>query len=126
MARQNRVPQEVRERAVGMVADHRGGVQYVSIRHMERLTESGIKPSAGSVGDSYGNTMAETIFDLLKAEVVWPNGPWRSLEEVEVAALKRVEWFNNRRLLEPIGDIPPAEFEAMHYERLESPAKNGG
>ena len=82
----------------------------------------GIEPSVGSVGDSYDNAMAETIFGLFKTEVIWPNGPWRSLEEVEFATLEWVDWFNNRRLLEPIGDIPPAEFEQMYYERQKSPA----
>jgi transposase InsO family protein len=102
------------------------GVQYVSIRYTERLAEAGIEPSVGSVGDSYDNAMAETIFGLFKAEVIWPNGPWRSLEEVEFATLEWVDWFNNKRLLEPIGDVPPAEFEAMYYERLESPALEAG
>lgn len=89
------------------------GVQYVSIRYTERLAEAGIEPSVGSVGDSHDNAMAETIFGLSKSEVVWPNGPWRSLEEVEFATLEWVDWFNNRRVFEPIGDVPPAEFEAM-------------
>ena len=102
------------------------GVQYVSIRYTERLAEAGIEPSVGSVGDSYDNAMAETIFGLFKAEVIWPNGPWRSLEEVEFATLEWVDWFNNRRLLEPIGDVPPAKFEEMYYERMESPALEAG
>jgi transposase InsO family protein len=91
----------------------------VSIRYTERLAETGIEPSVGSVGDSYDNALAETIFGLFKTEVIRPNGPWRSLEEVEFATLEWVDWFNNRRLLEPIGDIPPAEFEAMYYESQE-------
>jgi transposase InsO family protein len=98
------------------------GVQYVSIRYTERLAATGIEPSVGSVGDSYDNALAETIFGLFKTEVIWPNGPWRSLEEVEYATLEWVDWFNHQRLLESIGDIPPAEFEAMYYERQESPA----
>jgi len=102
------------------------GVQYVSIRYTERLAEAGIEPSVGSVGDSYDNALAETIFGLFKTEVIWPNGPWRSIEEVEFATLEWVDWFNNRRLLEPIGDIPPAEFEAMYYERLEGPTREVG
>jgi putative transposase len=102
-------------------SDH--GVQYLSIRYTERLAEAGIEPSVGSVGDSYDNAMAETIFGLFKAEVIWPNGPWKGLEEVEFAVLEWVDWFNNRRLLEPIGDIPPAEFEAMYYERQERSAR---
>ena len=102
------------------------GVQYVSIRYTERLAEAGIEPSVGSVGDSYDNAMAETIFGLFKAEVIWPNGPWRSFEEVEFATLEWVDWFNNRRLLEPIGDIPPAEFEEMYYARQGNPATEVG
>jgi putative transposase len=82
------------------------GVQYVSIRYTERLADAGIEPSVGSVGDSYDNALAETIFGLFKTEVIWPNGPWKSLEEVEFATLEWVDWFNNQRLLEPIGDIP--------------------
>ena len=73
----------------------------------------------GSVGDSYDHALAETIIGLYKAEVIGPNGPWRSLEEVEFATLEWVDWFNNRRLLSSIGDIPPAEFEAIYYEERE-------
>jgi transposase InsO family protein len=102
------------------------GVQYVSIRYTERLAEAGIEPSVGSVGDSYDNALAETIFGLFKTEVIRPNGPWRSLEEVEFATLEWVDWFNNRRLLEPIGDIPPAEFEAMYYAEQEGTATVAG
>ena len=92
------------------------GVQYLSIRYTERLADAGIEPSVGSVGDSYDNAMAETIFGLYKAEVIHHQGPWRGLEDVEFATLGWVSWFNTDRLLEPIGDIPPAEFEAMYYE----------
>jgi putative transposase len=102
------------------------GVQYVSIRYTERLAEAGIEPSVGSVGDSYDNALAETIFGLFKAEVIWRNGPWRNIEEVEFATLEWVDWFNHQRLLEPIGDIPPAEFEAMYYERQQAPAISAG
>ncbi len=76
----------------------------------------------GSVGDSYDNALAETIFGLYKTEVIRPNGPWRSLEEVEFATLEWVDWFNHRRLLEPIGNIPPAEFEALYDGSQEAPA----
>jgi transposase InsO family protein len=100
--------------------------QCISIRYTERLGAAGIEPSVGSVGDSYDNALAETIFGLFKAEVIWPNGPWRSLEEVEFATLEWVDWFNNRRLLTPIGDIPPAEFEAMYYERQRRPTMEVG
>jgi transposase InsO family protein len=102
------------------------GVQYISIRYTERLGAAGIEPSVGSVGDSYDNALAETIFGLFKTEVIRRNGPWRNIEEVEFATLEWVDWFNNRRLLEPIGDIPPAEFEAMYYERQEAPAMAAG
>jgi transposase InsO family protein len=77
-------------------------------------------------GDSYDNALAKTIFGLFKAELIRPNGPWRSLEEVEFATLEWVDWFNNRRLVGPIGDIPPAEFEAMYYERQEGPTTGVG
>jgi putative transposase len=92
----------------GLVHHSDRGVQYVSIRYTERLLEAGIEPSVGSVGDSYDNALAETINGLFKAEVVHRRGPWRSAETVEFATLEWVDWFNNRRLLEPIGNIPPA------------------
>ena len=95
------------------------GVQYLSIRYTERLGQAGIEPSVGSVGDSYDNALAETINGLYKTEVIHPNGPWRSHDEVEFATLQWVDWFNNRRLLEPIGHVPPAEFEEMYYAALE-------
>jgi putative transposase len=91
------------------------GSQYVSIRYTERLLEAGIEPSVGSVGDSYDNALAETVIGLFKTEVIRRRGPWRSLEAVEYATLEWVDWFNNRRLLEPIGNIPPAEAEARYY-----------
>ena len=90
----------------------------VSIKYTERLAEAGIEPSVGSVGDSYDNALAETINGLYKAEVIHRRGPWRSLEAVEYATLEWVDWFNNRRLLESIGDIPPAEAEAHYYASL--------
>jgi putative transposase len=90
----------------------------VSIKYSERLAEAGIEPSVGSVGDSYDNALAETINGLYKAEVIHRRGPWRSFEAVEFATLERVDWFNNRRLLEPIGNIPPAEAETAYYAAL--------
>jgi putative transposase len=90
------------------------GVQYLSIRYTERLLDVGIEPSVGGVGDSYDNALAETINGLFKAEVIHRHGPWRSAGAVEFVTLEWVDWFNNRRLLEPIGNIPPAEVEA-HY-----------
>lgn len=93
----------------GLVHHSDRGVQYVSIRYSERLAEAGIEPSVGSVGDSYDNALAETINGLYKAEVIHRRGPWRNFEAVEFATLEWVDWFNHRRLLEPIGNIPPAE-----------------
>lgn len=98
------------------------GGQYVSIKYTERLAEAGIEPSVGSVGESYDNALAETINGLYKAEVIHRRGPWRSFEAVEFATLEWVDWFNNRRLLEPIGNIPPAEAEQRYYAMLEQPA----
>ena len=96
--------------------------QYVSIRYTEQLLEAGIEPSVGSVGDPYDNALAETVIGLFKTEVIRRRGPWRSLEAVEYATLEWVDWFNNRRLLEPIGNMPPAEAETRYYARLEKPA----
>jgi transposase InsO family protein len=106
-----------RPRADSLIHHSDRGGQYLSIRYTERLAEAGVEPSVGSVGDSYDNALAETIFGLFKTEVIRRNGPWRNIEEVEFATLEWVDWFNNRRLLEPIGDIPPVEFEAMYYAR---------
>ena len=101
------------------------GSQYLSIRYSERLAEAGIESSVGSVGDSYDNALAETINGLYKTEVIHnpKRGPWKTLDDVEYATLEWVDWFNNRRLLEPIGNIPPTEFETQYYERLEGSAK---
>lgn len=96
------------------------GAQYVSIKYTERLAEAGIEPSVGSVGNSYDNALAETINGLFKTELIHRCGPWRSCEAVELATLEWVDWFNNRRLLEPIGNIPPAEAEAAYYAQLEA------
>jgi putative transposase len=93
--------------------------QYVSIKDTERLAEAGIEPSVGSVGDSYDNALAETVIGLFKTEVIHRRSPWRSVEAVEFATLESVDWFNNRRLLEPIGNVPPAEAEAAYYAQLE-------
>ncbi len=102
------------------------GVQYLSIRYTERLGEAGIERSVGSVGDSYDNALAETINGLYKTEVIRRLGPWRNIEAVEFATLNWVDWFNNRRLLEPIGYVPPAEFEEAWYRKQESPAMVAG
>ena len=105
----------------GLVHHSDRGSQYLSIKYTERLAEAGIEPSVGSVGDSYDNALAETINGLFKAEVIHRRGPWRSIDAVEYATLEWVDWFNNRRLLEPIGNIPPAEAEANYYIALEEP-----
>ncbi len=87
----------------------------MSIKYSERLAEAGIEPSVGSVGDSYDNALAETINGLYKAEVIHRRGPRRSFQAVEYATLEAVDWFNHRRLSEPIGNIPPAEAEVQYY-----------
>lgn len=99
----------------GLVHHSDRGSQYVSIKYTERLAGAGIEPSVGSVGDSYDNALAETINGLYKAEVIHRRGPWRSFEAVEYATLEWVDWFNHRRLLEPIGNIPPAKAEEQYY-----------
>jgi transposase InsO family protein len=92
------------------------GSQYVSICYTERLALAGIAPSVGSKGDSYDNAIAETINGLYKAEVIHRRGPWKTRESVELATLEWVSWFNNQRRLEPIGYVPPAEYEAYYYQ----------
>jgi transposase InsO family protein len=94
--------------------------QYVSIRYTDRLLQAGVEPSVGSVGDSYDNALAETINGLYKAEVIHRRS-WSNLQSVEMATLEWVHWFNHRRLLEPIGNIPPAEAEARYYQQLLEP-----
>ena len=103
----------------GLVHHSDRGVQYVSIKYTERLAEAGLVPSVGSVGDSYDNALAETINGLYKAEVIHRRGPWRTMQAVEFATLEWVDWFNNRRLLSSIGNVPPAEAEANYYDSLE-------
>ncbi|SKA22306.1 Transposase InsO and inactivated derivatives [Consotaella salsifontis] len=106
-------------KGIGLVHHSDRGSQYLSIKYTERLAEAGIEPSVGSVGDSYENALAETINGLFKAEVIHRRGPWRHVEAVEFATLEWVDWFNNRRLLEPISNIPPAEAEANYYAALD-------
>lgn len=101
--------------ADGVVHHSDRGTQYTSIRYTERLAAAGVERSVGSVGDSYDNALAETINGLYKTEVIWRRGPWRNIDAVEYATLVWVDWFNNRRLLEPLGYVPPAEFEAAYY-----------
>ena len=97
-----------------------GNRSQVSIRYTERLAEAGIEPSVGSIGDSYDNALAETVNGLFKAEVIHRRSSWRRIEDVELATLHWVSWFNHRRLLEPIGNIPPAEAEDAYYAALEA------
>ena len=91
------------------------GVQYLSIRYTERLAQAGIEASVGSRGDSYDNALAETIIGLFKTEVIYQDGPWRGLEHVEYATLEWVSWYNTQRLMEPLGYLPPAEYEAQYH-----------
>ena len=102
----------------GVVHHSDRGSQYLSIRYSERLAEARAQPSVGSVGDSYDNALAETIIGLFKTEIIHRCGPWRNLEAVEYATLEWVDWFNHRRLLEPIGNMPPAELEATYHQSL--------
>jgi transposase InsO family protein len=99
-----------------------GAGEYLSIRYSERLAEAGVEPSVGSVGDSYDNALAETIIGLYKTEVIHRRGPWRQLDEVEYATLEWVDWFNHRRLLESIGNVPPAELELLYDRQHEESA----
>jgi putative transposase len=105
----------------GLVHHSDRGSQYLSIRYTERLAEAGAVTSVGSRGDSYDNALAETIIGLYKTELIRRRGPWKGIDDVEYATLEWVDWFNHRRLLEPIGHIPPAEFEAAH-DRREDPS----
>jgi transposase InsO family protein len=111
-----------RREAKGVVHHSDRGCQYLSIRYSERLAEAGVEPSVGSVGDSYDNALAESIIGLYKTEVIESRGPWRKLDDVEYATLEWVDWFNNRRLLESIGNIPPAEIEMLYHYQLDEPA----
>ena len=107
----------------GLIHHSDRGVQYLSIHYTERLAEAGIEPSVGSKGDSYDNALAETVIGLYKAELIGPQRPWGSLEEVEFATLRWVWWFNHHRLFGPIGDRPPAEYEEALFCAQETPAE---
>lgn len=107
-------------KGMGLVRHSDRVSQYLSIRYTERLAEVGIEPWVGSIADSYDNALAETINGLFKAVVIHRRGPWRSFEAIEYASLEWVDWFNNRWLLEPIGNIPPAEAEVNFYAALET------
>src|SRR5690606_8121131 len=105
----------------GLIHHSDRGPQYLSIRYTERLAEAGIEPSVGSRGDSYDNALAESIIGLYKTELIRPRGPWRSVEDVELATPEWVWWFNNQRLLGSIGHVPPVEKEQEHYRNLGAP-----
>jgi putative transposase len=102
----------------GLVHHSDHGSQYLSMRYTDRLADAGIAPSVGSRGDAYDNALAESVIGLFKTEVIQRLGPWRNLDGVEFATLSWVDWFNTRRLLEPIGYVPPAEYEAQYYEQV--------
>lgn len=110
----------------GLVHHSDSGSQYLAIKYSERLIEAGVEASVGSVGDAYDNALAETINGLYKAEVIHRRGPWKGLSDVEYATLEWVSWFNNTRLLEPIGYVPPAEFEKAYYDQADSLALAAG
>ena len=105
-----------RHDTAGLIHHSDRGSQYLSIRYTERLAVAGVEASVGSVGDSYDNALAETIIGLYKTEVIRTRGPWKTLDDVEYATLEWVDWFNHRRLLAPIGNVPPAEYEKMYYD----------
>jgi len=105
------------EALTGLVHHSDRGTQYLSMRYTDRLADAGIAPSVGSQGDAFDNALAESVIGLFKTEVIRQRGPWKTLEAVEFATLVWVDWFNMRRLLGPIGDIPPAEFEAQYYQQ---------
>ena len=110
----------------GLVHHSDRGVQYLSIRYTERLAEAGIERSVGTVGDSYDNALAETVNGLYKTELIRRRGPWRNIDAVEYATLEWVDWFNSRRLLGPLGFVPPSEFEAAYHSSQENPATGAG
>lgn len=105
------------EGLAGLVHHSDRGSQYLSMRYTDRLADAGIAPSVGSQGDAYDNALAESVIGLFKTEVIQRRGPWRHLDDVEWATLTWVDWFNTRRLLEPLGYVPPAEYEARYYEQ---------
>ena len=105
----------------GLIHHSDRGGQYLAIRYTDRLADAGAVTSVGSKGDSYDNALAETIIGLYKTELIRRRGPWKGIDQVEYATLEWVDWFNHRRLLEPIGYVPPAEFEAA-YQRQEDPS----
>ena len=109
----------------GLICHHDAGSQYTSIAFTERLAAAGVQPSVGSVGDAYDNALAESVIGLFKTELIKPRGPWRTAEQVEIATLHYVDWFNRQRLFEACGDIPPAELEDAYYRQNAGLAEAG-
>jgi putative transposase len=102
-------------RLQGLVCHSDAGSQFTSLRYGERLAEIGAVPSIGSVGDSYDNALTEAVNGLYKTELIRSQGPWKTVDDVELATLSWVTWFNTTRLHGTLGDIPPAEYETAHY-----------
>lgn len=116
-----------RPHGAGLLHHSDRGVQYLAIRYTERLAAAGIASSVGSVGDSYDNALAESVIGLYKTEVIRARDPWRGIEPAEFATLEWVDWFNTRRLLEPLGYLPPAEYEAaFHRNAQDAPVLEAG
>jgi putative transposase len=109
----------------GLIHHNDAGAQYTSIAFTDRLAAAGVSASVGTVGDAYDNALAESVIGLYKTELIKPRGPWRTAEQVEIATLDYVDWFNHRRLYETCGDVPPAELEAAHYSHNSSLAEAG-
>jgi len=99
----------------GLICHTDAGSQYTSVVYSEQLAAHGIVPSIGTVGDSFDNAMAESGIGLYKAELIWRRGPWRTVDQLEIATLEYIDWFNHRRLHGAIGHVPPAEFEELFY-----------
>ena len=105
----------------GVIAHSDKGVQYLAVRYTQRLAEAGAVASVGSTGDSYDNALAEAFYSLFKAELVRNKGPWRSIDDLEIAVAEYIDWFNHRRLHGEIGLVPPVEFEEEHYRQDPAP-----
>ena len=114
-----------RDSVAGLVHHTDAGSQYTSIAVTERLAAAGAQPSVGAVGDAYDNALAESVIGLYKTELIKPHGPWRTAEQVELATLRYIDWFNRQRLFEACGDIPPAELEAAYYRQNAALAEAG-
>ncbi len=106
----------------GLIHHSDRGSQYVSFRYTDQLAEAGVERSIGSIGDSYDNALADSVIGLYMTELIRKRGPWHNVDDVEIATLEYVDWFDNRRLMGPIGDVPPAEFEQDYYRGQEGAA----